>query len=79
MRRNFAAIMPVVDIHSVGFWVVACFALIALYQMGVYLFLYGKLAFYKTDKAPSNKEKYPVSVIICAKQYQPSIIMIDDV
>ena len=67
MRRNFAPIMPVVDIHSVGFWVVACFTLVALCQMLVYLFLYGKLAFYKTDKVPSNTEKHPVSIIICAK------------
>jgi glycosyltransferase involved in cell wall biosynthesis len=59
--------MPVIDIHSVGFWVETCFVLVALYQIGVYLFLYGKLAFYKTDKAPSNAEKPPVSIIICAK------------
>lgn len=59
--------MPVLDLQSVGFWIVACFALVALHQIVVYLFLYGKLAFYKKDKAPKNTEKIPVSVIICAK------------
>ena len=59
--------MPNLDIHSIGFWIVACFALVAIHQIAVYLFLYGKLAFYKSDKAPSNTEKHPVSVIICAK------------
>ncbi|MHB8261127.1 MAG: glycosyltransferase [Bacteroidia bacterium] len=59
--------MLVLDFQSVGFWIVACFALVTLHQVAVYLFLYGKLAFYKKDTASKNTEKIPVSVIICAK------------
>ena len=59
--------MPVLDLHSIAFWIVACFALVAIHQMAVYLFLYGKLAFYKDTDAPSDTAKPPVSVIICAK------------
>src|ERR1700758_2718601 len=59
--------MPVLDLHSFAFWIVSCFALVAIHQMAVYLFLYGKLAFYKDTDAPSDTAKPPVSVIICAK------------
>src|ERR1700756_2769396 len=59
--------MPVIDFQSIGFWLVACFALVALHQIVVYLFLYGKIAFYKEEEAPKNTEQPPVSVIICAK------------
>ena len=59
--------MPVIDLHSVGFWLVACFALVVLHQIAVYLFLYGKLAFYKEAEKLVNKEQPPVSIIMCAK------------
>jgi len=59
--------MPVIDLHSIGFWVVACFAFVALHQMAVYLFLYGKLAFYKEPASGKSSERPPVSIIMCAK------------
>jgi biofilm PGA synthesis N-glycosyltransferase PgaC len=59
--------MPVLDIHSIGFWIIACFALLTVHQIALYLFLYGKLAFYKDAQAPANTAKPPVSVILCAK------------
>ena len=59
--------MPIIDFQSIGFWLVACFALVALHQIAVYLFLYGKIAFYKEAEAPNSTEQPPVSVIICAK------------
>ncbi len=62
--RNFAQ-MPEINLHSISFWVVALFALVSLWQMGVYLFVYGKVAFYKE---PARNENYPpVSIVICAK------------
>lgn len=59
--------MPVIDLQSIGFWIVACFAVVALHQIAIYLFLYGKLAFYKEGTVPKSADQPPVSVIICAK------------
>lgn len=76
--RNFVQ-MPEINLHSISFWIVALFALVSLWQMGVYLFVYGKVAFYKE---PARNENYPpVSVVICAKneadnltEYLPKIL-----
>lgn len=80
--RNFVE-MPEINLHSISFWVVALFALVSLYQMGVYLFIYGKVAFYK-EPAPTNNNLPPVSVVICAKneadnltEYLPKILSQD--
>ena len=59
--------MSFIHLESLGFWIVACFGLLALHQMAVYLFLYGKLAFYKETENIKSPTEIPVSVIICAK------------
>ncbi len=72
--------MPEINLHSISFWVVALFALVSAYQICVYLFVYGKVAFYKTP-AKNNGALPPVSVVICAKneadnltEYLPKIL-----
>lgn len=56
-----------IDLHSFAFWIVGCFAIVTLLQLGIYLFTYGKISFYKNDQKPQNSLQPPVSVIICAK------------
>jgi len=76
--RNFVR-MPEINLHSVSFWIVVFFTLVSLYQAGVYLFVYGRVAFYKeTEKSAVMP---PVSVVICAKneadnltEYLPKIL-----
>jgi poly-beta-1,6-N-acetyl-D-glucosamine synthase len=65
--------MPQIDFHSIGFWIVLAFALISVYQCYVYLFVYGKLAFYK---GPENvvTELPPVSIVICAKNEADNLV-----
>jgi glycosyltransferase involved in cell wall biosynthesis len=72
--------MPQINLHSISFWVVVLFALVCLYQIGVYLFVYGKVAFYK-EPAKTNNNLPPVSIVICAKneadnltEYLPKIL-----
>lgn len=76
--RNFVRV-PQIDLHSISFWIVASFAFITLVQSMVYLFVYGKVAFYKA--AQESTSRPPVSVIICAKneadnltEYLPKIL-----
>lgn len=71
--------VPPIDLHSVSFWIVASFALLTLAQSFVYLFVYGKVAFYKAEQ--ENASQPPVSVIICAKneadnltEYLPKVL-----
>lgn len=75
--------MPAIDFHSIGFWIVAFFGLVSIYQICMYLFLYGKLAFYKEAAQPTN-ELPPISIVICAKneadnlmEYLPKILSQD--
>ncbi|HWY37890.1 MAG TPA: glycosyltransferase [Bacteroidia bacterium] len=49
------------------------FALVTIYQCCVYLFLYGKIAFYK-ETATHTQEFPPVSVIICAKNEADNLV-----
>lgn len=72
--------MPEIDLHSISFWVIVLFAIASLYQMVVYLFVYGKVAFYKEPGQVASALP-PVSVIICAKneadnltEYLPQIL-----
>ncbi|MGZ3866639.1 MAG: glycosyltransferase, partial [Bacteroidia bacterium] len=71
--------MPTIDFHSISFWIVLVFGLVTIYQCYVYLFVYGKLSFYKGE--PVATEFPPVSVVICAKneadnllEYLPKIL-----
>lgn len=75
--------MPQINLYSISFWVVALFALVSLVQMCVYLFVYGKAAFYKKTEQNTGQTP-PVSVIICAKneadnltEYLPKILSQD--
>ena len=75
--------MPQIDFNSIGFWIIVLFALVSVYQICVYLFVYGKLAFYKESTKP-NTELPPISVVICAKneadnltEYLPKILTQD--
>jgi glycosyltransferase involved in cell wall biosynthesis len=72
--------MPDINLHSISFWIVVLFALVSLVQMGIYLFVYGKVAFY-TESTPVKTDLPPVSVVICAKneadnltEYLPKIL-----
>lgn len=71
--------MPEINLHSLSFWIVVIFTLVSLYQVCVYLFVYGKVAFYK--EAEQSTGMPPVSVVICAKneadnltEYLPKIL-----
>lgn len=71
--------MPQIDLHSISFWIIVVFGLVTLYQCYVYLFVYGKLSFFKEQ--PLATEFPPVSVVICAKneadnllEYLPKIL-----
>ncbi len=75
--------MPGIDLHSISFWVVVFFSAVSFYQICIYLFLYGKLAFYK-EPIKATSEMPPISVVICAKNeadnltaYLPKILSQD--
>lgn len=75
--------MQAEELHSVGFWIVVVFGLVSVYQVCIYLGLYGKLAFYK-EQPPAQQSFPPVSVVICAKneadnltEYLPKILQQD--
>jgi len=58
--------MPEINLHSISFWIVALFVAVSLWQICIYLFVYGKVAFYRAS--PKNTSSFPpVSVVICAK------------
>lgn len=64
--------MPQIDFHSISLWIVLFFGLITLYQCYVYLFVYGKLAFFKGQ--PAATELPPVSIVICAKNEADNLV-----
>ncbi|ANI89954.1 glycosyl transferase family 2 [Arachidicoccus ginsenosidimutans] len=57
---------------SLGFIFFAAFCLVIFIQLCYYLFVFGKLAFYK-PKQKSSSQEYPVSVIVCGKDEAENI------